>query len=125
MFLQGTDIPTDQSAFNLCLIFQYQGICKTLPAVRVFQLSYTNASVKLEGNKKYPEMKGKSCQHIWEAAGRQDWNQQKDQILNGFMGFLACLWGSNPVYFTLPNQLTSAALSVSRNEEEKKENETC
>lgn len=58
MFLQSMDIPTDQSAFNLCFIFQYQDICKTLRAVRVFQLSYTIALVKLEGNKNYPEMQG-------------------------------------------------------------------
>lgn len=58
MFLQGMDIPTEQSTFNLHLTFQYQGICKTLRAVRIFQLSYTIALVKLEGNKNYPEMQG-------------------------------------------------------------------
>lgn len=38
------------------------------------------------------------------------------------MGFLACLQVSDPVYFTLPNQLISASLPASRNEEEKKKN---
>lgn len=58
MFLQGMDIPTEQSTFHLHLTFQHQGICKTLCAVRIFQLSYTIALVKLEGNKNYPEMQG-------------------------------------------------------------------
>lgn len=69
MFLQGMDISTDP--LLIYLFFQYYRICKTLLAIRIFQVFYTLASVKLERIKNGPEMQGQKKKKVVNTSGKQ------------------------------------------------------